>query len=443
MDPLHPPPMTVVALKVDAFKRIRAAHVTPSPTGLVPVRGKNGAGKSSLIEAMLAALLGKAGAQELPITEGEPGAKVSIDLGDLRVTKTWSRDSGGAAQAKLTVEGANGALLKSPQAILDNLVGRFADPVAFLAMKPADQVKTVLGVLGLDRALEELEARAQEQYDYRREVWREKDRTEKALDQLARELAAEELPQATGNVEELARALEAANQNNGRMDALQRARATAEALGSEARARHGRLREEHARIVNEIARAEEELVERREQWERATAELRTMAPIDTTPITAQLRALEDAQRGIARRELLTRHQEEATAASSIHADAEAALAATRAEIAELLGAARFPVEGMAYDPEAKLLTVRSTGGQPIPFGQASQAERLRISTAIAMAGSQAIRVLFIREGSLLDDDSLALVAGLAEQHGFQLWCEIVDSSREGAGVYIEDGQAFQ
>ena len=45
----------------------------------------------------------------------------------------------------------------------------------------------------------------------------------------------------------------------------------------------------------------------------------------------------------------------------------------------------------------------------LPLSQASGAEQLRLSMAIAMAGNPKLRVLRIKEGSLLDDDNLALL----------------------------------
>ena len=67
------------------------------------------------------------------------------------------------------------------------------------------------------------------------------------------------------------------------------------------------------------------------------------------------------------------------------------------------------------------------------------AERLRTSTAIAMAKNPKVRVILIRDGSLLDSDNMAVITDLANAHDFQVWIERVDESGE-VGVVIEDGQ---
>ena len=74
-----------------------------------------------------------------------------------------------------------------------------------------------------------------------------------------------------------------------------------------------------------------------------------------------------------------------------------------------------------------------------PFEQASDAERLRASCAIAMRGDAKLRVLRVRDGSLLDPDSLALLREMAEAADYQVWVEQVDVSGK-IGIVIEDGR---
>jgi hypothetical protein len=75
----------------------------------------------------------------------------------------------------------------------------------------------------------------------------------------------------------------------------------------------------------------------------------------------------------------------------------------------------------------------------VPFDQASAAEQLRASTAIAMALNPRLRVILIRDGSLLDADSMALLAGMAADHGYQVFVERVAGDKP-AGIVIEDGR---
>ena len=91
----------------------------------------------------------------------------------------------------------------------------------------------------------------------------------------------------------------------------------------------------------------------------------------------------------------------------------------------------MPVPGVAFDDGAVLL-------DGLPFDQASDAQQLRASIAIASAMNPKLRVIRVRDGSLLDKDSMALLAEFAETNDMQVWIETVQSGRPGA-IVIEDG----
>lgn len=436
------PPLTVLRLEVEGYMRIRAAHVTPTPRGLVLVRGRNAQGKSSLIGSMADAFGVERPA--MPITEGEHAGEVSVTLGcpedpsrNLVVRERFTRDAGGQAKRVLTIEAADGSRLSGPAAILKELRGHFADPVAFLDMTADEQARTALRVLGLADKLERLEQVAQGHYDHRRDLGREADRLSKAEAQLRDEVTALPPPPTSGSVDELVSELRAANDHNAVIDRnvqdLEACTRAGQVLADRIRLKQAELE----RVQAELAGLAAERERCAERWTVLSQTVSASTRVDVAPIEERLREHEEASKFAARRELYAATAADALAARTEHANAEAALEGARAKIAELLQATPFPVEGMAYDHEAKSLTV---GG--IPLSQASQAERLKVAAAVAMAGGPRLRVLFAREGSLLDAESQALLAQLALDRGFQLWLEVVDSTAEGAGIWIEDGEAY-
>jgi hypothetical protein len=74
-----------------------------------------------------------------------------------------------------------------------------------------------------------------------------------------------------------------------------------------------------------------------------------------------------------------------------------------------------------------------------PFKVASQAEQLRAATGIAMALKPDLKVLCIKDGSLLDGESLKLLADMVEENKFVVLLERV-SDGEPIGIRIEDGE---
>jgi len=98
---------------------------------------------------------------------------------------------------------------------------------------------------------------------------------------------------------------------------------------------------------------------------------------------------------------------------------------------DAIAAASMPVEGLGFGEGIVLYN-------GIPFEQASSAEQLRVSLAIAMAGNPKLRVIRIQDGSLLDDTSLAAIAQMAKDGEYQVWIERVDTSGQ-VGIVIDDG----
>ena len=91
----------------------------------------------------------------------------------------------------------------------------------------------------------------------------------------------------------------------------------------------------------------------------------------------------------------------------------------------------MPIDGLSFDSDGVYF-------KGVPFSQASSAEKLRVSVAMGIAMNPELKVLLIRDGSLLDQKNLKLIAGMANDSGHQVWVERVGSGEE-CQVIIEDG----
>ena len=92
----------------------------------------------------------------------------------------------------------------------------------------------------------------------------------------------------------------------------------------------------------------------------------------------------------------------------------------------------MPVPGLGFDDTGVTLA-------GLPFNQTGQAEQIGASAAIAAALNPKLRVMLIRDGSLLDRHSLAILAEMAEAHDMQVWLERVTDGQP-VGIVIEDGE---
>jgi predicted ABC-type transport system involved in lysophospholipase L1 biosynthesis ATPase subunit len=107
------------------------------------------------------------------------------------------------------------------------------------------------------------------------------------------------------------------------------------------------------------------------------------------------------------------------------------LTALRAYKADVQKNAKFPVADLGFGDGEVIY-------KGLPLSQASDAEQLRVAVAIAMAANPKLRVIRVRDGSLLDSGGLALLEDLAKERDFQVWVETV-SEDKNIGVHIEDG----
>ena len=103
----------------------------------------------------------------------------------------------------------------------------------------------------------------------------------------------------------------------------------------------------------------------------------------------------------------------------------AALAYLEAQKQKSIKEAKFPVQGLSFAAGGVLFNGK-------PFGQASTAEQIRVSVAMGIALNPNLKVILIRDGSLLDCAFLFLsvVQAMAKEHGYQIWIEVVTDTPE-------------
>jgi hypothetical protein len=100
-------------------------------------------------------------------------------------------------------------------------------------------------------------------------------------------------------------------------------------------------------------------------------------------------------------------------------------------VAEAVKQIKLPIDGLTLGDNGVLLN-------GILYSELSSAEQIKISMALAMAQKPDLRVMFIKEGSLLDEESLATISKMAEEADYQVWMECVGTDGD-VGVVIEDG----
>jgi hypothetical protein len=405
----------IIRLEIDNVKRLKAVRVTPEGA-LVVVAGKNDQGKSSVLDAIRFALGGPTAMKDTPevVRRGEIAAKVVAEFDDLIVTRTVLD-----GKQAVVVESKDGARYKSPQLMLDSLVGSLSfDPLAFSRRKPAEQRQLLLELAGLDFTT--LDGRRQRVYEDRTVLGRERDRIKGKLDSYPMDVRNVE-PSEERSVSEVVAELEAARNANMRRSEVQLIMSQRRAEIEDIDRRIMALREQRATKLAEGNAAYEELQTLPEK------------PIDLAPLMAAVEQIEERN---AQSRLIREYHDVGREFQQAVTNVDAAtkiIAEIDAEKERMVREAALPVQGLGVDDDG----VTFDG---IPLSQASESQRLKTSVAIQMALNPSIRVMLIDNGNALDADNLALLQQMAEEHDYQIWMTWVGDS-ERAQVIIEDGEA--
>jgi DNA repair exonuclease SbcCD ATPase subunit len=396
----------IIKLEANNFKRLRAVEISPGGN-LVVIAGRNGQGKTSVLDAITAALGGTSTkALPRPIRDGEDKASIVLETEDLIVTRTFS-----GTTSKLTVKGKDGATFSKGQAKLDQLLGRLSlDPLAFTQLSDKEQLATLIDLVELPFDPTKLEAERAKVFTERTDVNR---RVKELQSQAAQYTIPADVPAEEVSVSALLTQYREAESQHRELASSRRTLEAAQTKVENLRA--------------QLAAAEEERSQARayfEDWDEADLP-------DLEAIQSQIDTAEQVNSNV---RMAQGHRQIVERLTTLQGDAEflsAQLAAIEKRKAEGLAAATFPVDGLGFDTDGVTY-------QSVPFKQASGAEQLRVSLAMAIALNPGLKVIRIADGSLLDSTNLQLIEEMAVANDYQVWIEMVDETGD-FGITIEDG----
>lgn len=388
--------MKIIELRSENVKKVKAIEIIPKDN-LVIISGKNGQGKTSVLDSIWYVLEGKASLKDtpMPIRKGEKKAEVTLILDDFIVTRKWTDND----KSYLKVTNKEGLAYGSPQELLDSFIGKLAfDPLEFAQMKEGEQRNLLLQVAEIDidyidKSIAEL-----------REKRRFKGQEVKLLSGEREEITTEDLPEKVISTSELNSLLEVTLNNNSDYN-----NAVAELED---------CKERLSCLVDEIAKIE--------KW------IKENNLVNVSEIKERIIKADNQNYQIMARERNKIADKKQSEAQKIYDDFSKNIEDLTKSKELALSTAKMPITGLG---------ISETGVtyNDIPFGQLSSSEQLRVSLAIAMALNPKLKVIRITDGSLLDDDSMEIIRKLAEKKDYQVWVEKVDGSGK-IGFYIEEGE---
>lgn len=409
----------ILGLQVENIRKLRAIDLRPGDDSIIEIAGKNGEGKSSLLESIQIALEGPTRGDKNIVRHGEESGRVWTEIGQDGIVDFIIERQFQDGKTTLKIKTETGQIVSSPVEFLRKKIGPGAVDVAdFVDGKGAEakkaRVKRLAAACGLD--LDKYNAKRRELFETRtdtnRELKRSKTQLQALLDTHGPIHRNKDIPDEPQSVVEMSRNLEQLRKRRreyeGLADKLDSLNSEVQRLLQDLENKKSEIREISAKIqnaetpsVNEIEEAEKKISDVDEVNAKASLK-RQMLELSTAVREGETKSGELSDRI----EKIDKKFEN-TIADSID------------------------IPGLTLSEDGIFLN-------ETPFENISDAEKIKVAIAVAVKQNPEIRVLFVTQASLLDSDSRALIQKLAEKHNFQVWEEIV--AEDGYEIIIEDGE---
>ena len=402
-------------LELENVKRVRAVALEPTANGLTVIGGRNGQGKTSVLDAIAWALGGEKFRPSMAQRGGSvlpPSITVTLSNGLVVERK------GKNATLKVTDPGGS----RRGQQLLDEFVEKLAlNLPKFMEAGDKEKAATLLNIIGVGPQLAEIEQRENALYQERLMVGRVADQKSKY---------AAEMPQYDGVPEDIVSAselIQAQQDVLARNAQRQQWAREYDAILVQRERVDSQIAETMARLMDLQQRAGE-LARRAEEAQKSPAELemestealeKSIAEIDT--INAKVRANLERERAVDEAREYTRQYD----ALSVQIDE------ARAEKRALLEGAALPLPGLGVE-----------NGALVYNGQAwdcmSSSEQLKVATAIVRKLNPECGFVLLDKLEQMDAQTLAEFGAWLEGEGLQVIATRVSTGEE-CSIIIEDG----
>lgn len=427
--------MRVTRLEIRDILGVREVDLVLPPEEAVHIiGGPNGGGKSSALAGLLVAMVDAGGHPSEALRRGAAKGAVRVTFDDgMIVTRRVRR---GKAPQLTVVDGDGGPLgvgEGGPQrGVLDKLFSKFTwDPTGALRLPDRELRQRLMQLAGIDWA--DLDKEAAQVYD---------ERTTANVVAARSRVQLESLPQHAD--------APAKHADTVALVAEQQQAREHDAAGEELREQYEGAKEdveghegEISGIETEISELKARLMEQESFHELALAARRkAQFAVENWKPLARTGAVIEAELAAAGKtnamaEARARYEEQAQELQQHEAEAQAytdRLKEIEAEKQQQLEAAEFPVAGLTVSDDGVLYN-------DLPFDQAEESARLRVSVAIGIQLNPKLPTMICRHGGGLDEQGIELLKEIVAEGGGQLLLEHPWVPPSRCTAYIKEGRA--
>jgi len=402
-------------LQIENTKRVKAVTMEPSENGLTVIGGKNGAGKTSVLDSIAWALGGNNFKPSQATREGStipPYMKVTLSNG-LVVERKGKNSS-------LVVTDPSGQ--KAGQQLLDSFIDKLAlNLPKFMEASDQEKAETLLNIIGVGPKLSELEKKEKELYQERLTVGRIADQKVKfAKEQTYYPEAPQDLVSASDLIREQQEILRKNAENESK-------RRHAADLGEEVKRQNDVVME----LSRQLEEAKSKYMALVKDLEIARKSAQDLKDESTEELEQSIANVDEINRKVRANMDKNKAEDDAIAYTSQYNQLTADIEAVREEKQNLLNGVDLPLPSLAVEDGV----LKYKGQQ---WDNMSGSDRLKVATAIVRKLNPNCGFVLVDKLEQMDLDSLQEFGRWAEAEGLQIIATRVSTGSE-CQIIIEDG----
>lgn len=401
-------PVKINELFIENVKRVKAVQFEPSADGLTIIGGRNGQGKTSVLDAIAWALGGNNYKPSVPERDGAlVPPNLHIELSNGLIVERKGKNS------TLKVTDPNGN--KSGQQLLNEFVSTLAlDLPKFINGSDKDKADSLLKILGIGDVLAQLDTKENQLYAQRTEVGRIADRKKKAADEMP---MYPNVPKEPVSATELIKQQQEILARNGENEQKRQNAARYERMLAEAQ-----IAFDEAKAA--LQKAEQDCLTARKSAEdlhdESTAELeKNLAEIEALNIKIRANSTKEAA------------EVEANNLQQEYDGLTEQIESIREERSKLLDSAELPLPGLSVQ-DGKLIY------NNMPWDGMSGSDQLKVATAIVRKLNPQCGFVLMDKLEQMDLETLQEFGVWLKQEGLQVIATRVSTGDE-CSIIIEDG----
>lgn len=401
-------PVKINELLIENVKRVKAVQFEPSADGLTIIGGRNGQGKTSVLDAIAWALGGNNYKPSIPERDGAlVPPNLHIELSNGLIVERKGKNS----TLKVTAPNGN----KSGQQLLNEFVSTLAlDLPKFINGSDKDKADSLLKILGIGDVLAQLDVKENQLYAQRTEVGRIADRKKKAADEMP---MYPNVPKEPVSATELIKQQQEILARNGENE-----RKRQDANRYEQILANAQIAFDEAKAV--LQKAEQDCLTARKSAEdlhdESTAELeKNLAEIEALNIKIRANSTKEAA------------EIEANNLQQEYDGLTEQIESVREERSKLLDSAELPLPGLSVK-DGKLIY------NGLPWDGMSGSDQLKVATAIVRKLNPQCGFVLMDKLEQMDLETLQEFGAWLKQEGLQVIATRVSTGDE-CSIIIEDG----